>query len=472
MSTTVTTIREAAEGRARELAADLRLVCAGPVLTAEDAGYDAARTVWNAAIDKHPLLIARCSGTADVVAAVKLARKHDLLIAVRGGGHNVAGLGTCDGGLLIDLSLMRAVHVDPVGMSATVQGGATWADFDRETQLHGLSTPGGLISSTGVGGLTLGGGIGWLSRKFGLSCDNLEEVELVTAEGDVLRASADTNPDLFWAIRGGGGNFGVVTHFRFRLHRVGPEVCAGFVLYPATQSRDVLAWWRDFTAEAPDEVMSLLIQRLAPAVPFIPAELHGKPVIMAVALYAGDMESGADALRPIKKYGSPVVDTIGCTAYMQHQRMFDVGAPFGRQNYWKSEYLANLGDEAIDALVDACATITSPYSMVPIFLMGGATSRISRAETAFGQRHAPYNINLATQWLDPAESHQHVAWTRATYEALRPFSTGDVYVNFLGQEGQDRVRAAYGEDTYQRLVAVKRRYDPTNVFRINQNIQP
>lgn len=444
----------------------------GPLLQPGDAGYAEACALWNGMIQKKPALIARCTGSADVVTAVNFAREHNLLLAVRSGGHNIAGSALCDGGLVIDLSGMKGIHVDPQTRIARVQPGVNWGDLDHETQLFGLATPGGIVSTTGLAGLTLGGGFGWLSRKHGLTSDNLRSVDIVTADGRLLTASANEHADLFWGVRGGGGNFGVVTSFEFDLHPVGPTVMAGLVLYPMEQAREVLRFYRDWAAHAPDELGTLALMRIAPPAPFLPQEIHGRPVVGIAACYAGPVEEGARLLRAVREFGTPAADLIMPKPFMKHQALFDTANPSGRQYYWKSEYLFNISDDLIDTAIGYANQLSSPLSAVLLFQLGGAISRVDEHETAAGHRDAAFVMNVQSSWIEPRENDRHVGWTREFWQAIRPFSTGGVYSNFLtADEGEERVRAAYGAN-YDRLAALKNTYDPTNLFRMNQNIRP
>jgi len=446
----------------------------GGLLRPGDAGYGETRRVWNGTIDRRPALIARCRGTADVVDAVSFAREHELLVSVRGGGHNVAGTAVCDGGLMIDLSLMRGVYVDPHARTARVQGGATWGDVDRETQVFGLATPGGAISTTGVAGLTLGGGYGHLRRKYGLSCDNLRSVELVTADGQVLTASETEHADLFWAIRGGGGNFGIITSFEFRLHPVGPTVMLCAPMYALAEAATILPRWRDFMAAAPEELSCNAAFWSIPDVPMFPEQLRGQPILVLAGMYAADVDDGARVIQPLRELGMPLLDLSGPVAYTAAQSGFDAFFPPGTQHYyWKAIYLDRLDDEVIAAAVESGAGRPSPLTLLPIWHMGGAISRVDPAATAFARRDAPYMFSLDSTWTDPADGERNIAWTRDVWRAMHRFSSAPAYLNFpgFGEEGQDLVKAAYGAN-YDRLVAVKTRYDPTNFFRMNQNITP
>jgi len=440
---------------------DFRASLHGQVILPGDAEYDEARKVWNGMIDRRPALIARCQGVADVSKAVRFAREQHLPLAIRGGGHNVAGAGTCDGGLVIDLSAMRGVQVDSERQTARVEPGATWKDFDEEAQRYGLATTGGLVSSTGVAGFTLGGGVGWLVRKHGLACDNLLAAEVVTADGQVVRASADEHADLLWGLRGGGGNFGVVTSFEFALHPV-PTVVGGLVAHPLPRAREVLRFYRDFIATAPDELTTVAIFATTP---------EGHQIIGIAACYAGPVEQGEEVVRPLKEFGPPVMDMMGPAPYTALQQANDPTAPAGLHNYWKATYLQDLSDEAIDAVIEYAEKATSPLSMVHIHQLGGAMNRVAADATAFANRDSGFVVNILGVWPTPgADDAAHMDWVRGLFTALQPYAHG-AYINFLGDEGQDRVRAAYGAN-YARLVALKNAYDPTNLFRLNQNIPP
>ena len=442
----------------------------GELLKTGDDGYDDARAIWNAMIDKRPGLIARCSGVADVITAVRFAREHDLLVAVKGGGHNVAGTALCDGGLVIDLSGMKGVNVDPVGRTARVQPGVTLGDLDHETQHFGLAVPAGVVTTTGVAGLTLGGGFGWLSPKLGLTCDNLISADVVTANGELVSASAEENADLYWGIRGGGGNFGVVTSFHFRLHSVGPTVLAGTVVHPMEKAEELLKFHRDFIAQAPPEVGTVFALRFAPPAPFLPPEVHGKPIAAFFVCYSGQLDEGERVLKPLRQIGTPLADVVAPKPFNAHQAMLDAVQPPGRNYYWKSEDLPELSDGAIDTIVAHSHAITSPHTIVAIFQLGGAVASVSDGATAYSHRKAAYAVNCNASWED-GNSEPHVQWARDFSDALQPHSMG-VYVNFMGDEGEDRARAAYGPEKYARLVELKDKYDPTNFFRVNQNIKP
>jgi FAD/FMN-containing dehydrogenase len=446
----------------------------GELVRPDHATYHDVRKIWNGHIDRRPALIARCRGVADVIAAVRFAREQDLLTAVRGGGHAVAGHALCDDGIVIDLSLMTGTRVDPLAQTIRVEGGCLNAHVDRESQVFGLAVTGGIVSHTGVAGLTLGGGIGHLMRKFGLSIDNLRSCDVVTADGEFVVASEQENPDLFWGLRGGGGNFGIATSFEFQLHPLGPNVLAGLLAWPMDDAPRVLRFLREFGPDAPDEVGIMGNVRLAPPLPFVPEELHGKPIAALVATYAGPVEDGEDALRVIKdELGAPAVDTLVPKPYTTHQKMFDPAMPHGQHYYWKSHKLGSLTDDVIDVVVEHAAGITCPAGTVPIFTFGGAVGRVPENATAFPNRDAAHDINIVAAWApdDPAPD-RHITWVRDFFSALEPHSKG-VYVNFTNEDSADRVRtAAYSPEQWDRLVGLKAKYDPTNFFRMNANIPP
>jgi FAD/FMN-containing dehydrogenase len=440
-----------------ELRAELR----GPVIGPADADYDTARRVHNGMIDKRPAAIARCTGVADVKAALEFGLAHELPIAVRGGGHNVAGKAVCDDGIVIDLSHMKGMRVDPVARTARAQAGLDWGEFDRETQLHGLATTGGAVSTTGIAGLTLGGGLGWLQRQHGLACDNLLSADVVTADGRVLTASEDENPDLFWGLRGGGGNFGIVTSFEYRLHPQG-TVLGGPIMYPFSAAKEAFSFHRDFSQAAPDE---LFCEFGLGALP------DGERGVFLFFCYTGPPEEGEKVLAPARAFGSPVEDFLAPMSYCELQQAFDADFPFGLKNYWKSSNVAELSDGAIDTMVSFMESAPSMAPMVIIDQLGGAVARVPSDATAFGHRDAAYDLIIAAVWSEDGEQEAHVEWARSFWDAMQPYATDDVYVNYLSEEGDERVRAAYGHH-YERLVELKRKYDPENVFRSNQNIQP
>lgn len=453
--------------------ADLRERFRGELLRPGDDGYETARHIQNGLIDRHPALIARCTGTADVVEAVNFARTHDVLVSLRGGGHNVAGNATNDGGVVIDLSGMRSVFVDPERRTARAQGGATWADLDRETQVFGLATTGGQVSSTGVAGLTLHGGLGTLHRAFGLALDNLRSVEIVTADGQVRTASEQVNADLFWAVRGAGSNFGVVTAFEFALHPLGPEISMVVPVFLLEDAVPVLRRFRDFSDGADDAFNPQAIFWSVPAIDDFPAELHGKPILVVQVLYAGDAGEGERLLQPVMDWATPVLDLSGRLPYAVSQSAFDSFFPNGWLYYWKSHLLGSLSDSAIDAVVQAAADRPSPLGMINVWPLGGAVARVAPDATAWHHRDAQYLLSLDTTWTDPADTERCIAWTRKTWSDLARFGQGGMYLNFagLGEEKDELVRAAYGGN-YRRLVALKSHYDPHNLFRMNQNIKP
>ncbi len=433
----------------------------GELIGPDDPDYDAARRVHNGMIDRHPLLVVRSAGVADVIAAVNFAREHGLPLAVRGGGHNVAGFALCDGGLMIDLSRMKSVRVDPARQTARAEGGATWGDFDHETQALGLATTGGIARPTGIAGLTLGGGHGFLMRKYGLACDNLLSVDLVTADGRLVTASADEHADLFWGLRGGGGNFGVVTSFEYQLRPLGP-ILGGLLIYPLAQAKEVLRRFRDVTSAAPDEL------GLTAVVGTLPDGTHA---LVVLGCYSGPIADGERLLRPLREAG-PLADQMGPMPYTALQSIVENFNPPGMRNYWKSDYLAELSDAAIDLLVEYYPSVPAPLTHVAIEHLGGAVSRVGEDEMAVSHRAAPYNVINVGMWGDPVQDEQVIGWVRHLWEQLQPFSFGGVYVNYLSNEGEDRVRAAYSPAKYERLVALKNTYDPTNLFRLNQNIKP
>lgn len=434
----------------------------GPLLRPGDAGYEAGRRVWNGMIDKHPDLILQCAGVADVIAGVNFARANDTLVAVRGGGHSAAGLGTCDNGILLDLSRMKGVQVDPARRTVRAQAGLTWAEFDHETQAFGLATTGGSVSNTGIAGLTLGGGVGWLQGKHGFACDNLRSADIVTADGQFLIVSEDEHPDLFWALRGGGGNFGVVTAFEFQLHPVGPTVLGGLVIHPAAKAREVLHFYREYSSSLPDAAEAWAALLTSP---------DGQPIVAMLLAYNGSLDDGERALEPARTFGTPLADTVGPMQYVQRQAMIDEGlAPHGLHRYWKSGLVRDVGDDLIDRVVDQFAGVPSPMSVVGFFNIHGAASRVDPLATAFGLRALEWDVSIISQWADPADNDRQVRWARGLWADVEPFTSG-VYVNHIAGDEPDRVYGAFGPN-YERLAAVKRQYDPGNLFRLNHNIKP
>ena len=445
----------------------------GKFIRPGDPEYDEARRVWNAMIDKYPAFIARCAGAEDVKAAVDFAREQDLPLAVRSGGHNAAGHAVCDGGLVIDLSLMNEVTVNPGARVARAEAGALLGDVDRTTQEHGLATPTGNISETGIAGLTLSGGLSWLRRKYGMSVDNLLAVEIVTADGRLQRASDEENADLFWAVRGGGGNFGVVTSFTFRLHHVGPEILFLTTMYPMEMGEQVLAAWRDWTLSAPEEASTDCLFWSIPAAPPFPEALHGRPVVVVGGMYVGEKEEGMKLFQPLRQIGEPLIDMTGPMPYVKAQSMFDPFFAEGSRQYWKSLYLDELSDEAMATIVKQARQRPSPRTMVPIRHLGGAISRVGDTETAVANRSAQYLFSADSTWDDPGNDETNITWTRNFWQTMHRFSAGGVFLSFpgMGEEGQQLLKAAHGPN-HDRLAALKKKHDPENLFRLNQNIRP
>jgi hypothetical protein len=436
----------------------------GPLLCPGDDGYDEACTIWNAMIVKRPALIVRCAGVADVINAVHFARTNNLLVAVRGGGHSIPGHSLCDGGLMIDLSQMKSIRVDPLRRTARAEPGVKLGEFDHETQAFNLATTAGVVSDTGIAGLTLGGGMGWLARKYGLSCDNLLSVDIVTADGRFLTASATENEDLFWGVRGGGGNFGIVTSFEYRLHPVGPMVLGGFVRHSVSKAKEVLKFYNEFSGSAPDELTTLAVLSYSP---------EGDPVVSIGGCYHGPLDVGEQVIQPLKAYGPPLADIMGPMPYTAVQRMFDQIAPPGWRYYLKAGFINGLGGDAIDILAGHFSTVPSRSSLILFFQLGGAVSRVPKDQTAWFHRDAVlFQFEVISVWQDPADDEKNVRWARELWDAFMPFTSGGVSVNHLGDEGQERVLASYGAETYHRLASLKKKYDPTNLFRLNQNIKP
>ena len=443
----------------------------GEVLFPRDSGYDEARQIWNAMIDRRPALIACCASPEDVVRAVGFARKHDLLVSIRGGGHNIAGNAVCDDGLMIDLSLMKSVRVDANARRATVEPGCTLGDFDAAVQAHGLATPLGINSTTGVAGLTLGGGFGWLSRKYGMTIDNLLSADVITADSSRVHASETENADLFWGLRGGGGNFGVVTRFEFQLHPVGPDVLSGLIVFPFEQAKSVLTQFARFTETMPDELNVWMVTRKAPPLPFLPEDVHGKEMVALALCYVGDPANGEKLIEPLRGFGTAHGEHIGVQPYTAWQQAFDPLLTRGARNYWKSHNFSRLSDGAIDAIIEYAAALPSPQCEIFIGTIGGQTARVAPEAMAYSSRDANYVMNVHCRWESPAEDERCIAWARQFFAKSQPFASGGAYINFLTQDETDRIAFAYGA-TYDRLVKLKKKYDPTNLFRMNQNIKP
>src|SRR5829696_8633157 len=442
----------------------LRAGLRGQALRAGEDGYDAARTVWNAMIDRRPAVIVCCLGVSDVIAAVNFAREAGLPVSVKGGGHNVAGKAVCDDGGIIDLSLMKGIRVHPARQIARAEGGVIWGEFDHETQAFGLASTGGFVPTTGIAGLTLGGGLGYLMRRFGLVCDNLLSVDIVTAEAQLLTASETENEDLFWGVRGGGGNFGIVTSFEYEVHPVGPMVLGGLILHPLDRAKEVAQFYREFTSTSPDELTTHLAFVTSP---------DGQPVVGFIICYSGSLERGEEIIRPLREFGSPVADMAGPMPYTAIQALGGDLYPHGRWNYWKSNFVQELSDKAIDTMIEQFSAAPSPFCVAAFEHLGGEVSRVGEDETAFGDRSAPYTLIITSGWVDPAETERNVEWARGFWQAMQPFTLDTVYVNYMDiRDEADRIKAAYGAEKYERLVALKNKYDPTNLFRLNKNIQP
>jgi FAD/FMN-containing dehydrogenase len=458
--------------RLEQTAADeFRAQFHGGALVPGDAGYDEARQIWNAMIDRRPALIARCTSPEHVIQAVKFARKHNLLVSIRGGGHNIAGNAICNDGLMIDLSLMKRSEVDPQARRATVEPGCTLADFDRAAQGHGLATPLGINSTTGVAGLTLGGGFGWLSRKYGMTIDNLLSADVVMADGSQLHASETENADLFWGLRGGGGNFGIVTSFEFQLHPVGPGVLSGLIVFPFSQAKSVITQFARFTETMPDELTVWMITRKAPPLPFLAEEVHGKEIVALAVCYAGNPAEGEKLILPLRGFGTPHGEHVGVQPYTAWQKAFDPLLTPGVRNYWKSHNLTQLSNGAIDAIIEYAGTLPSPQCEIFIGTIGGQTARVAPEVMAYSSRDANYVMNVHTRWESAAEDERCIAWAREFFAKSQPFASSGAYINFLTEDETERIAFAYGT-TYNRLVALKKKYDPTNLFRMNQNIKP
>lgn len=459
---------ELSDARVSDFEARLR----GRLLTAQSPDYDEARSLWNAMIDRRPALIARCAGAADVVEAVRFAGEHALLNSVKSGGHNIAGQAICDDGLVVDLSGMTGVWVDPSAGRVRAQGGCTLGDIDRETQLHGLATVLGFVSTTGAAGVTVGGGFGYLTRKYGWTCDNLRAVEVVTADGQVRAASESENPDLFWAVCGGGGNFGIVTSFEYDLYPVGRDVVAGAIAWRGEDAPDVLAFFRGFAAEAPEELTCVLGLRLAPPAAWLPEEMHGRPIALAIVCHSGSVEQGERDLAPLKAFGAPVGNVVMRRPYTQQQALLDPTQPKGRRYYWKSDYLPGIDPECAPVLLEHFGRIASPHSAILLFQLQGALNALPEDHRAAGARDTEWVVNIAGSWDSPEDDEKNIAWARACWNDMRPFSTGSAYVNFMTEdEGADRLLEGYGKN-HARLRELKAKWDPGNLFRHNKNIPP
>jgi len=455
----------------REKLGEFKAHFQGDLVLPGDAGYDDVRAIWNATVNRKPALIARCTRPEDVVQAVKFGRQHNLLVSIRGGGHNIAGNAVCDDGIMIDLSPMKSVRVDAKARRATVEPGCTLADFDAAAQAHGLATPLGINSTTGVAGLTLGGGFGWLSRKYGMTVDNLLSADVVTADGTRVRASETENADLFWGLRGGGGNFGIVTDFEFQLHPVGPDVLSGLIVFPFDQAKSVLTQFARFTETMPDDLNVWMVTRKAPPLPFLPASVHGKEMVALAICYAGDPTKGKKLIEPLRGLGKAHGEHIGVQPYTAWQQAFDPLLTKGSRNYWKSHNFSRLSDGAIGAIIEYAAKLPSPHCEIFIGTIGGQTGRVAPEAMAYSSRNANYVMNVHGRWESAAEDKRCIAWAREFFAKTQPFASGGAYINFLTQDETDRIAFAYGT-TYNRLVELKKKYDPTNLFRMNQNIKP
>lgn len=464
------------DGREIDLKQDaidgLKMRLLGPLFAPGNVGYEEFRTVWNAMIDRKPAVVARCLGTADVIACVQFARDNELLLCIKGGGHNIAGLATADGALMLDMSLMRGVWVDPQRKAAHAQGGCLLGDVDRETQLHGLATVLGFVSATGIAGLTLGGGFGYLTRRWGWTSDSVIGMDVVTAAARLVRASSDENADLFWGLRGGGGNFGVVIGIDYALYPVGPEVVGGVVAWPASEAREVLDLYRTVAEKAPPELTLVALMRPAPPAPWLPKDMHGKPIVALLACYSGRPEEGEKAVAPIKAFGSPIGDVLVRRPYAQMQSLLDATQPKGRRYYWKSEYLSRIEPALCEKVIEHAARIRSPHSAVVLFQIEGALNRLETEHSPAGNRDARYVLNLAGSWEQASEDGANIEWAREAWNDMKSFSTGGTYINFLTEdEGPERIEAALGKGL-ERLAEVKAKWDPGNVFRTNRNIKP
>ena len=445
----------------------------GEVLLNNNPEYDEVRKIWNGMIDKKPAIIVRCMGVSDIIDCINLARENNLLTSVRGGGHNIAGNAVCEAGLMIDLSLMKSVLVDPDNKTANVSPGCCLGEVDHETQRFGLIVPAGIVTTTGAAGLTLGGGFGWTSRKFGLTCDNVISYDVVTSEGEFIKANENQNPELYWGLKGGGGNFGIVSNFEYKLYDLGPQVVAGMCFYPFEYARDVLNFYRKYSEEVPNEVTMICVLRCVPDAPAFPESEVGKPMIVLGYCYSGPVEQGLKYAKPIGEIGKPYANLIQPTRFSDLQSLLDAGQPKGKNYYWKAENLKPLSDGCIDTLIEHVSGITSPTTLVALFQMKGAISSVGENDTAYSHRDAAIALNINASWDDPAEEKTHIEWTRKFWKALQSYSTGGGYINFQSNdEGEQRVQDTYGSQKLERLTALKNEYDPNNLFRLNQNIKP
>jgi len=452
---------------------ELRAQIRGPVFTPSDEGYEAARSIWNAMIDKRPAAIARCTGTADIQEALRIARASDAPLSVRAGGHNIGGTSLCDDGIVVDLSHLKGIHVDLPNETVRVQPGVLLGDIDHETQAFDRIVPSGFVSQTGISGLTLGGGFGWLTRKWGLTSDHLISADIITVNGDLIRASENENADLFWGLRGGGGNFGIVASYEYEMRKHGPTVMAGMVAHPMDRADDVISFYREFSEAASDDLTCVLLLRIAPPAPFLPTDIHGKPIAAIIVCHAGPLDEAEKAVRPLKEFGSPVADTIEPKPFAVHQAALDATQPPGRYYYWKSDYMPGVTQAAQQVILERTSEFPSPESALIVFQLGGAAARIDDALSAAAHRDAAYVLNIASSCIDSAKIDACKGWARDTWSAMRPHSTGGAYVNFLTEdEGDDRTMEAYGKEKYDRLAALKQKYDPANFLRVNRNIQP
>ena len=469
---TATMVRGAGSGLEASVVEQFGNRLRGALLLPGMPGYDEARSIWNGMIDRRPDLIARCLGVADVLASVNFAREQGLALSIKGGGHNIAGLAVCEGGLMLDMSLMRGVWVDPIVRTARAQAGCVLGDVDRETQLHGLAAVLGFVSTTGIAGLTLGGGIGYLTRQFGWTCDDVLSMDVVTADGRMVRASESTADDLFWALRGGGGNFGVVTSFEYRLHPVGPEVVGGVIAWPVEDAPAVLEMYRTLTEHASPALTCAALLRMAPPAPWLPKQVHGRPIVALVLCHAGPVIDAEREVAPIKAFGAPVGDIVQRRPYVSQQALLDATQPKGRRYYWKSEFLPELQPKLLASCMAHAERIVSPHSAIVVFPVGGALNRLSTDHSAIGNRNATWLLNITASWEEAGQDTPNIEWARTAWRDMRRFSTGGTYINFLTEEeGDERIHAAYGEN-YGRLIAVKSKWDPDNLFRMNKNIAP